>query len=90
MSIFWWKHRRERNDRRRSAPGPAAVARDRLTVLLAHEGALGAKSDLLGLLRDNIVAAILRHVTLQPEQIQIKMHREASVSRLAIEVEIPV
>ena len=31
-----------------------------------------------------------RHVTLQPEQIQVRMHREASVSRLAIEVEIPV
>lgn len=46
--------------------------------------------NLLGLLRENIVAAILRHVTLQSKQIQVRMHREASVSRLAIEVEISV
>jgi cell division topological specificity factor len=89
MSIFGWGRKSGRSDRRGSAAGSAAVARDRLTILLAHEGALGAKSDLLGLLRESIVAVICRHVTVRPDQIQMSLHRDASVSRLAIEVEIP-
>lgn len=82
MSIsnwFNWKYRR----------GSAPVARDRLKVLLAHEGRRGAKSDLLGLLREEIVAVICRHVTVEPENVQVKMSRGAAVSTLAIDIEIP-
>jgi cell division topological specificity factor len=80
MSIFnWfnWKYRR----------GSAPVARDRLKVLLAHEGR--RNSDLLGLLREEIVAVICRRVTVEPENIQVKMNRGAAVSTLAIDIEIP-
>ena len=82
MSIFnWfnWKYRR----------GSAPVARDRLKVLLAHEGRCGAKSDLLGLLREEIVAVICHRVRVEPENIQVKMNRGAAVSMLAIDIEIP-
>ena len=82
MSIFnWfnWKHRR----------GTAPVARDRLKVLLAHEGGCGAKSDLLGLLRAEIIAVVCRHVSVEPDKIQVKMARRAAASTLAFEVEIP-
>jgi cell division topological specificity factor len=82
MSIFnWfnWKYRR----------GSAPVARDRLKVLFAHEGRRSAKSDLLGLLRGEIVAVICRHVTVEPENVQVKMNRGAAVSTLAIDIEIP-
>ena len=82
MSIFnWfnWKHRR----------GSAPVARDRLKVLLEHEGMRGVKSNLLGLLRGEIVAVICRHVTVEPENVQVKMNRGATVSTLAIDIEIP-
>jgi len=82
MSIFnWfnWKHRR----------GSAVVARDRLKVLLEHERMRGARSDLLGLLRGEIVAVICRHVTVEPENVQVKMSRGATVSTLAIDIEIP-
>ena len=82
MSIFnWfnWKYRR----------GSAPVARNRLKVLLAHEGRRGAKSDLLGLLRAEIVAVICHRVRVEPENIQVKMNRGAAVSTLAIDIEIP-
>jgi len=82
MSIFnWfkWKYRRC------SAP----VARDRLKVLLEHEGRRRLKSDLLGQLRGEIVAVICRHVTVEPENVQVKMNRGATVSTLAIDIEIP-
>ena len=52
-------------------------------------GRRGVKSDLLGLLRGEIVAAICRHVTLKPENVQVKMNRGATVSTLAINIEIP-
>jgi len=82
MSIFnWfkWKYRR----------GSAPVARDRLKVLLEHEGRRRVKSDLLGQLRGEIVAVICRHVTVEPENVQVKMNRGATVSTLAIDIESP-
>ena len=88
MSIFGWG-RKSRRNRRVSAPGSAAIARDRLTILLAHEGVVGTKSDLLGVLRESIVAVICRHVTVQPDQIQMSLHQGASASTLAIEIELP-
>ena len=82
MSIFnWFKWRYRR--------GSAPVARDRLKVLLEHEGRRSIKSDLLGLLRGEIVAVICRHVTVEPENVQVTMNRGATVSTLAIDIEIP-
>jgi len=82
MSIFnWlnWKYRR----------GSAVVARDRLKVLLEYERVRGIKSDPLGLLRGEIVAVICRHVTVKPENVLVKLNRGATVSTLAIDIEIP-
>ena len=45
------------------APAPATVARERLQILLAHErGLLGQQPDLLSKLREEILAAVSRHV----------------------------
>jgi len=82
MSIFNWFKRKCRR-------GSAPVARDRLKVLLEHEGRRRLKSDLLGQLRGEIVAVICRHVTVEPENVQVKMNRGATVSTLAIDIEIP-
>jgi len=76
---LFWKHR----------GGSAPIARDRLKVLLAHERILRAGSDLLDLLQGEIVAMICRHVMVEPNKVQVKMDRDAAVSTLAIEVEIP-
>jgi cell division topological specificity factor len=82
MSILnWFKSKYRR--------GSAPVARDRLKVLLEHEGRRRLKSDLLGQLRGEIVAVICRHVTVEPENVQVKMNRGATVSTLAIDIEIP-
>jgi cell division topological specificity factor len=71
--------------RRRSAP----VARERLQILLAHERVARSRPDLLGVLREEILAAIGRHVSFEPEKVQIKMDRGKSVSTLAVDIEIP-
>jgi len=67
----------------------APVARERLQILLAHERSPLGRSDLIAALKEEILAAISRHVELDPDKVQVKMDRGASVSMLEIEVEIP-
>lgn len=71
--------------RRSSAP----VARERLQILLSHERAARGQPDLLGLLREEILGAIAKHVSVQTENVHVRMDRGASVSTLEIELEIP-
>lgn len=70
---------------RRSAP----VARERLQLLLAHERSARNQPDLLGVLREEILDVIRRHVAFEPDKVQIKMDRGKSVSTLAVDIEIP-
>lgn len=69
--------------------GSAPVARERLQILLAHERVLRNQPDLLGVLREEILAVISRHVSFEPDKVQIKMDRGKSVSTLEVEIEIP-
>lgn len=71
--------------RRSSAP----IARERLQVLLSHERAACGRPDLLSILREEILAVIGRHVSFEPDKVQIKMDRGNSVSMLAVDIEIP-
>lgn len=67
----------------------APVARERLQILLAHERGLCGAPDLLELLRSEILAVVSRHVTFDPEKLQIKMDRGNLVSMLEIDIEVP-
>ncbi len=69
--------------------GSAPVARERLQILLAHERAARSQPDLLGVLREEILAVISRHVAFEPDKVQIKMDRGRSVSTLEVDIEIP-
>ncbi len=71
-------------------PSSAPVARERLQILLAHERTtVGPGSDLVNVLRDEIVAVIAKHVKLDPDKVQVKMDRGSAVSTLEVEIEIP-
>jgi cell division topological specificity factor len=72
---------------RRTASAP--VARERLQILLAHERGLRGQPDLLGLLREEILAVVSRHVTLDPEKVIVRMDRGKSVSTLEVDIEVP-
>ena len=69
--------------------GSAPVARERLQILLAHERSARSQPDLLGILREEILAVIGRHVSFEPDRVQIKMNRDKSVSTLEVDIEIP-
>jgi cell division topological specificity factor len=69
--------------------GSAPVARERLQILLAHERSARGQPDLLGVLREEILALISRHVSFDPDKVQIKLDRGKSVSTLAVDIQIP-
>ena len=66
----------------------APVASERLQILLAHERSALGRSNLISDLREEILAAISRHVTVEPDKVQVKMDLGVAVSTLEIEVEI--
>lgn len=67
----------------------APVARERLQILLAHERGLRGQPDLLGILREEILAVVSRHVVLDPEKVIVRMDRGKSVSTLEVDIELP-
>jgi cell division topological specificity factor len=69
--------------------GSAPVARERLQILLSHERVARGQRDLLALLREEILAAITKHITVDQENVQIRMDRGDTVSTLEIDIEIP-
>jgi len=71
--------------KQRSAP----MARERLQVLLAHERA-SVESDLVSILREEILAVIAKHVEVDADKVKVKMDRDEHVSILEIDVEIPL
>ncbi|MAU95602.1 MAG: cell division topological specificity factor MinE [Fulvimarina sp.] len=80
MSLFSFLNRRS------SAP----MARERLQVLLAHERATVGHSDLVGLLREEILAVIAKHIQLDADKVNVTMQRGEHVSTLEVDIEIPV
>ena len=80
MSFFFNLFRR-----RRSAP----VARERLQILLSYERAARGQSDLLAVLREEILTAIAKHVTVERDNVQVRMDRGQTVSTIEIDVAIP-
>ncbi|TLG76967.1 cell division topological specificity factor MinE [Methylocystis sp. B8] len=71
---------------RRSATAP--VARERLQILLAHERKSARDSDLIGVLHKEVLAAISKHIAVDPDKVMVKMHRKDDVSLLEIDIEI--
>jgi cell division topological specificity factor len=67
----------------------ASVARKRLQALLNYERDLVRHPDLVSVLREDILTAIGRHVTFDPESVQIKVERDTDLSLFAMHMEIP-
>ena len=73
-------------NRRTSAP----VARERLQVLLAHERTIvGGEPDLVAILREEILAVIAKHVSVDRDKVRVTMDRGDSISTLEVDIEIP-
>jgi len=60
-----------------------------LQILLAHERGLRGQPDLLGVLREEILAVVSRHVTLDPTKVIVRLERGDEVSTLEVDIEVP-
>lgn len=74
---------------RGSKPATAPVARERLQILLAHERGLRGQPDLLGVLREEILAVVSKHVKLDPDKVIVRLERGDAVSTLEVDIEVP-
>jgi cell division topological specificity factor len=72
-----------------SRPASAPVARERLQILLAHERGSRGQPDLLMQLREEILAVVSRHVTLDPDKVIVRMERGKDISTLEVDIELP-
>ncbi|MGO9173575.1 MAG: cell division topological specificity factor MinE [Rhodomicrobium sp.] len=71
------------------APATASIARERLQILFAHERGARGQPDLLMQLREEILAVVSRHVTVDPDKVIVKMERGKHVTTLEIDIELP-
>ena len=68
----------------------APKARERLQILLAHERASQGHSDLVILLREEILAVVTRHIQIDREKVRVTMNSDDQVSMLEVDIEIPL
>ena len=59
----------------------ASVARERLQILLAHERSAGGQPELLAVLREEILAVIAKHVSVDADGVVMRMDRGAKSRR---------
>lgn len=74
---------------KRSRGGTAPVARERLQVLLAHERTVSSESDLVVVLREEILAVIAKRVHVEFDNVNVRMNCGDAVSTLTVDIEIP-
>ena len=67
----------------------APVARERLQILLEYERRLVSQSALITMLREEILAVVSRHVTIDPDRVRVTVERGQRASTLAVDIEIP-
>ena len=67
----------------------APVARRRLQTLLEYDRRLIGQTDLIPVLHAEILAAISRHITVDPDKVQVRIDRSATVWTLGLDIEIP-
>jgi cell division topological specificity factor len=67
----------------------APVARERLQILLEYERRMVSQSSLITTLKDEILAVVSRHVSIDPERIHVSVDRGNGFSTLAVDIQIP-
>jgi cell division topological specificity factor len=68
----------------------STVARERLQLILAHERAESGRPDLVITLREEILAVIAKHVSVERDKVKITLDRGEGVSTLGVDIELPL
>ena len=73
---------------RGSKPKTANIARERLQVILAHEGGRGAP-DYLPALRQDLIAVLGKYIPIDPEQVKMHVGRHDGYDLLELDIVLP-
>jgi cell division topological specificity factor len=69
----------------------AAVAKERLQIILAHErsGRGGSRADYLPRLQQELVAVISRYVRISSDDIKVSLEKQDNLEVLEVKIELP-
>jgi cell division topological specificity factor len=69
----------------------AAVAKERLQIILAHErsGRGGVQPDYLPALQRDLVAVIGKYIKINPDDIKVQLERQDNLEVLEVKIELP-
>ncbi|WP_428688243.1 cell division topological specificity factor MinE [Roseibium sp.] len=69
----------------------ASVAKNRLQILLAHERSGNSAEDarLISSLREDILAVVAKHISIDPNAVRLEMDRSGDITTLGIDIELP-
>ena len=83
MSMFGFFRRKPKPD------GSADAAKERLSILLAHERTGRAGPDVLPIIQREIMEVIQRHMKIGKDSVDIRIERGDDFSTLEINIELP-
>lgn len=67
----------------------ASTARERLQILVAHDRASKATADLMPVLQKEILAVVRKHLSVEQDNVDVRMDRGEGGSMLEINIELP-
>ena len=68
---------------------PASVAKERLSIIVAHERGQRSQPDYLPALQKELVEVIRKYVNIESDQVQIALENEGSCSILELNITLP-
>jgi len=67
----------------------AAIARERLQIILAHERNGRSAPDYLPALQRELMEVISKYVSINPDDIKVAMERQGDLEVLEVKIELP-
>lgn len=74
---------------RSSRPNTAAIAKERLQIIVAHERGCQAHLDYLPLLQQELLEVVRKYVAIDDEQIKINVDKDGDYEVLELNITLP-
>ena len=67
----------------------AVVAKERLSIILAHERAQRSGKDVISALKEELIAVICKYTSVDKEALKVTLDRRDSIDVLTVDVVLP-
>ncbi len=74
---------------RKTKETPASVAKERLSIIVAHERGQRSQPDYLPALQKELVEVIRKYVNIEQDQVQVALENQGSCSILELNITLP-